>query len=281
MANVKISELPAASTLTGTEVVPVVQGATARKTTAAAIAGLAPAYTLPTASTTILGGVKVDGTTVTIADGVISAETGSSTLDGLTDVTITAPESGQVLTHDGSGWVNATPASGGGGGATVLDRNSTLDDISWTSAETATYSYTLPGGTLGTNKIARLILFYDLAFGGGGTYTVKVKFGGTTIHETGALAPSSQSARRYGRLEVNLAGAGATNAQVSTAMLDLGISAATTQIGVNASYFGGYGIAAPAIDSTVDQVLTVTVQFSVGHSANSWRRRLVTLELLG
>jgi len=32
-----------------------------------------PAYTLPTASTTVLGGVKVDGTTVTITDGVISS----------------------------------------------------------------------------------------------------------------------------------------------------------------------------------------------------------------
>ena len=31
-----------------------------------------PAYTLPTASTTVLGGVKVDGSTITIANGVIS-----------------------------------------------------------------------------------------------------------------------------------------------------------------------------------------------------------------
>ena len=31
------------------------------------------AYTLPTASTTVLGGVKVDGTTIAISDGVISA----------------------------------------------------------------------------------------------------------------------------------------------------------------------------------------------------------------
>ena len=30
-------------------------------------------YTLPTASTTTLGGVKVDGSTVTISNGVISA----------------------------------------------------------------------------------------------------------------------------------------------------------------------------------------------------------------
>ena len=34
-------------------------------------------YTLPTASTSTLGGVKVDGNTITIADGVISAKGGS------------------------------------------------------------------------------------------------------------------------------------------------------------------------------------------------------------
>lgn len=33
-------------------------------------------YTLPTASTSTLGGVKVDGNTITIADGVISAKSG-------------------------------------------------------------------------------------------------------------------------------------------------------------------------------------------------------------
>ena len=31
------------------------------------------AYTLPTASTSTLGGVKVDGSTITISDGVISS----------------------------------------------------------------------------------------------------------------------------------------------------------------------------------------------------------------
>ena len=42
------------------------------------------AYTLPTASTTTLGGVKVDGTTITIADGVISSAGGggSVSVDG-------------------------------------------------------------------------------------------------------------------------------------------------------------------------------------------------------
>ena len=39
------------------------------------------AYTLPTASTDTLGGVKVDGSTITIADGVISSAGGGSSLE--------------------------------------------------------------------------------------------------------------------------------------------------------------------------------------------------------
>jgi len=41
---------------------------------------------------------------------------GSSNLNGLTDVTITNPTSGQVLKYNGSTWVNDTDATGGGGG---------------------------------------------------------------------------------------------------------------------------------------------------------------------
>ena len=42
-------------------------------------------YTLPTASTTTLGGVKVDGSTITIADGVISSAGGGSSLENTFD----------------------------------------------------------------------------------------------------------------------------------------------------------------------------------------------------
>lgn len=79
------------------------------------------AYTLPTASTSTLGGVKVDGSTITINNnGVISASGGggSSTLAGLTDVSLSRPYSGQVLKYDGSNWVNGT-VSGGSGGTQV------------------------------------------------------------------------------------------------------------------------------------------------------------------
>ena len=81
------------------------------------------AYSLPTASTSTLGGVKVDGSTITINNnGVISASGGggggSSTLADLTDVSLSSPYSGQVLKYDGSNWVNGT-VSGGSGGTQV------------------------------------------------------------------------------------------------------------------------------------------------------------------
>ena len=68
--------------------------------------------TLPTASTSVLGGVKVDGSTITIDNnGVISSSGGSSNisdLDDLSDVTLTSPLDGDILTYDAtnSRWVN-------------------------------------------------------------------------------------------------------------------------------------------------------------------------------
>jgi hypothetical protein len=44
------------------------------------LSGTPSAYTLPTATTSVLGGVKVDGTTITIASGVISASASSYSL---------------------------------------------------------------------------------------------------------------------------------------------------------------------------------------------------------
>ena len=48
----------------------------------------ASTYTLPTASTTVLGGVKVDGTTITIADGVISAVGGGGGSGTVTTISV-------------------------------------------------------------------------------------------------------------------------------------------------------------------------------------------------
>lgn len=75
-------------------------------------------YSLPTASTSTKGGVKVDGITITIdANGVISAVGGgggSSTLSGLTDVQLNQLADGEILKWDAenSKWVNSVITEG-------------------------------------------------------------------------------------------------------------------------------------------------------------------------
>jgi len=80
MANVKLSQLPALASPTDTTSIPVVDGGVTKKITGSSLAtyvnGKNTAYTLPTASTSTLGGVKVDGSSVTINNGVISVSTG-------------------------------------------------------------------------------------------------------------------------------------------------------------------------------------------------------------
>lgn len=80
-------------------------------------------YTLPTASTSTLGGVKVDGNTITITDGVISAKGGSGGAEP--DAYIKdASVSGNTLTLTKKDNTNVvfTPSGGSSGGSDGLQR---------------------------------------------------------------------------------------------------------------------------------------------------------------
>jgi hypothetical protein len=72
-------------------------------TTAFVAAAIPAAYVLPTASTTVLGGVKVDGTTVTISGGVISA---SASGGGIAD----APSDGTSYARKSAAWAHLSHA---------------------------------------------------------------------------------------------------------------------------------------------------------------------------
>jgi plastocyanin len=66
-------------------------------------------YSLPTATTTVLGGVKVDGTTVTInGSGVISASTSYSLPTATTTVLGGVKVDGSTITINGSGVISAS-----------------------------------------------------------------------------------------------------------------------------------------------------------------------------
>jgi hypothetical protein len=62
--------------------------------------------------------ITINGTSVSLG-GTVSISS-ASTLDGLTDVTITTPSLGQVLKYNGSTWINDADATAGGAGAAQL-----------------------------------------------------------------------------------------------------------------------------------------------------------------
>lgn len=61
-----------------------------------------------------------------------TSASGATDLDGLTDVAITTPSSGQVLKYNGTSWINDVDSTGGGGGATDV---SSLTDVTLTSIQ--------------------------------------------------------------------------------------------------------------------------------------------------
>lgn len=113
--------------------------------------------TIPTASTSTLGGVKIDGSSITISNGVISAHGsgGASDLDDLSDVNITSPSNGQILKYNLSAeeWVNSNvdstptqnstnPVSSGGTYTALADKPSKANVIANTQliADTVGFS---------------------------------------------------------------------------------------------------------------------------------------------
>jgi len=117
--------------------------------TAAGNVTITGGYTLPTASTTVLGGVKIDGTTITInGSGVIS---GSSTYTLPTASTTTlggVKVDGTSITINGSGVISAS--TGGGGTVTSVGQSFTGGLIS-VSGSPVTSSGTLALTVAGTS----------------------------------------------------------------------------------------------------------------------------------
>jgi hypothetical protein len=111
------------------------------------------AYSLPTASTTVLGGVRVDGSTITITGGVISAATGSS---------YTLPTASTTVL-----------------GGVKVDGSSIVINSGIISS---TYSYTLPAATVST--LGGVRLGTGVSLDANGFLTTDVKLGANSFTGT-------------------------------------------------------------------------------------------------
>ena len=95
--------------------------------------GINLAYTLPTASATVKGGIKV-GNNLTISNDVLSATSSVNNLGDLGDVSTTGASSGEVLKYNGSSWAPAADDAG-----TTINTLNDIGNVTVTGAQNNDY----------------------------------------------------------------------------------------------------------------------------------------------
>lgn len=171
----------------------------------------------------------------------------------------------------------------------VLDRQVALQTVVNTTTETAVYTFAVPANTLSTNRTIHLSLIGDLINNTGATptYTVRVKYGATTIFQGAVQTLASSASRAAIVLDVELTAANATGAQRAKSFLWLGNGNGANTGGVALDLGDGtsnvnarYAIHnAVAEDSTASKNLVVTYQMSAANAAADLRAHTVYTEI--
>ena len=149
----------------------------------------------------------------------------------------------------------------------VFDRDVTVATVENTTTETTVYTKTIPGGTLSTNRMLRVLMLGVATNSGGGGYstTVRVKFGGTTIATH--VYTSISSTADVMALTCQLVAKNSASAQMAFTESYIGQGGASDggdgQVVAAANAFHYVGVHnGVAVDSSTDQTLAITIQQS-------------------
>jgi len=184
---------------------------------------------------------------------------------------------------DVTGTVNATGFRGDGsqltnlpvtGGNTAIDKVTANTSVTNTAPETTLYSFSTAGGTFSTNNVLRLtIQITDLDIEDGQSCILRFKYGATTL---GSITVSNGTedliSNAKALITFVIAADGATNAQLGTAQLYVNNSS----LGIGSGLIQGTA----AVDSTVAQAVSVTVDWSAASTLNSITLGQAVLEKL-
>jgi hypothetical protein len=168
------------------------------------------------------------------------------------------------------------------GCARWLDGVSTEQVLASSVTETSVYSFSVPGGTIGFPS--KLVLDLEGSYlnntGSNDTFTIRVKFGGTTVSQ-GQLVLGIGPNRYVFHLRVVITNSGATNAQRITAELWSGCGVASPAMGnVSSAPYISSLYDSLAIDTLAAQTLDVTAQHATNSASISFKRLGAALLLM-
>ncbi len=210
---------------------------------------------------------------------VVTAKDGTGNLVLNGDFILSATDRTLTLLYDGTNWVELARSVQVVN--RVLDRDVAVATVASTTDETTVYTYTVPGGTLSTNKKLRLSVLADHLNNDGAArnLTVKVKYGTTTLFSTGAMSITNSATRRGILLSLDLAAFASESAQVAGGSLVWTADATGVATTVATSlYYGHHNNSTE--DSSGDLALAVTVQHGTSSANISFRCLTAHLEVL-
>lgn len=176
---------------------------------------------------------------------------------------------------------------GGSDVPVVLSRLTTAVDVVNTLTETTLFTFTVPGNTMGTNRLLRLELVGDYLNNSGATLTtsetLRIKFGASTIWQDDGKLHVNSANRKPWFMKIHVMNLAAANSQQLGGVITLGGAPSTVGTGEYAddeidaqTAIGGTG----ALDTTASQALAVTVQHGQAATTISYRVLAGTLELV-
>jgi len=148
--------------------------------------------------------------------------------------------------------------------ATVLDRVTSTTTLSNTAAETTMYTFSVPAN-MGAKLGQVLDLMMDMTFqnnsGADRTYTLRVKFGGTTHIADALIAMPATANIRAATIKVRIQNTGSSVQNIiATASVSAAQAATRGDFSTAPLMAPSTMIAIGAIDQTAAQTLAVTVQ---------------------
>lgn len=159
----------------------------------------------------------------------------------------------------------------------VLNRVTADTTLSNTAAETTMYTYTVPanmGAIAGQVLELQMVVTFTNNSAANRTYTLRVKFGGTTYIADALLPLPTSINDRAGLIVVRIQNDGATNAQVITATVSISAAAGAAR--------GDFG-AAPTVGpstmaafGTIDQTAAAVLEVSLQSDAATATQTIVT-----